>query len=392
MAEARRRRWGGTRAPWRRSRAAALAALAALALGGFAAGAAAQTVHAAAGPDVAAIAPARDAFRAHLGGGTTPGPNGSFGGVRREINWDAVPDGLASPRLLPADFFNLNSPRGVVFAGPVRGFAVSARAADPAGTPPLFANFDPLYGRIFAAFSPERLFVSLGSPVYDVRFFVPGTNRPAVVSGFGAVFTDVDGPDSTWIETFAADGASLGRFRVPAFRGDKSFSFLGVAFPGEPRVAWVRIGAGDHPLDEGGEPPRGDAVAADDFLYSEPIALAGAACVPTPTALCLERGRFRVEARFDTGGAPGVARVASRTREAGTFTFFSPDNLELIVKVLNGCEVNDRYWVFAAAATTLEYSFTVTDTVFDQVKRYAKPLGPPAPAVTDLDGFPGCRQ
>ena len=43
---------------------------------------------------------------------------GDFGGLRREINWDGVPDARADPNPLPADFFNVNSPRGVVFSTP----------------------------------------------------------------------------------------------------------------------------------------------------------------------------------------------------------------------------------------------------------------------------------
>src|SRR2546423_2770021 len=40
---------------------------------------------------------ARDAFRADLGGGTTAGADGSFGGVRREVNWDDVPPAKSAP-------------------------------------------------------------------------------------------------------------------------------------------------------------------------------------------------------------------------------------------------------------------------------------------------------
>ena len=48
----------------------------------------AQTVFSGAGTTAATAA--RDNFRAAIGGGTTAGANGSFGGTRREINWDAV--------------------------------------------------------------------------------------------------------------------------------------------------------------------------------------------------------------------------------------------------------------------------------------------------------------
>lgn len=56
----------------------------------------------AAGGSSAAISPARDAFRAAVGGGSVAGANGSFAGLRREINWDGVPDARADPNPCPA--------------------------------------------------------------------------------------------------------------------------------------------------------------------------------------------------------------------------------------------------------------------------------------------------
>src|SRR5438105_13986311 len=137
------------------------------------------------GAGLAAATAARDQFRADIGGGTVAGANGSFGGLRREINWDGVPDALSAPNNLPANFFNVNSPRGVVFATPGTGFQVSANA----GVVPVeFGNVDPSYPSTFAAFSAQRLFTPLGSNVVDVLFFVSGTNTPATVAGFGSVF------------------------------------------------------------------------------------------------------------------------------------------------------------------------------------------------------------
>src|SRR5438132_13728735 len=149
----------------------------------------AVVVELATGPNAAAVTPARDAFRNDLGGGTVAGANGSFGGLRREINWDGVPDALSAPNNLPANFFNVNSPRGVLFSTPGSGFQVSA---NPGVAPIEFGNVDLTYSSTFGVFSAPRLFTALGSNVVDVNFFVPGSTTPALSRGFGAVFTDVD--------------------------------------------------------------------------------------------------------------------------------------------------------------------------------------------------------
>jgi hypothetical protein len=129
----------------------------------------------AAGADATSITATRDAFRAAVGGGTVAGANGSFGGLRREINWDAVPDARADPNPLPANFFNVNSPRGVEFSTPGTGFLVSANPGQ--STPPLFG-----FPNDFAAYSPSRLFTAVNSNIVDVNFFVPGTSIAATTS------------------------------------------------------------------------------------------------------------------------------------------------------------------------------------------------------------------
>jgi hypothetical protein len=262
-----------------------LAALAAAILAAPATTSASSFVIESAVGDAAAVTAARDAFRTGIGGGTTAGANGSFGGVRREINWDGVPDGFAAPNSLPANFFNVNSPRGVVFATPGTGFQVSANAASIFGVPQ-FGNLDPSYPSEFDAFSPEKLFTALGSNIVDVTFFVPGTTTAALTSAFGAIFTDVDFASTTSIEYFDAANVSLGLFYVPAIAGSETFSFLGVRLAAA-EISRVRITSGNIALGagvtDGG--PR-DVVAMDDFIYAEPGAVAPTA-VPEPASLLL---------------------------------------------------------------------------------------------------------
>src|SRR3982750_203227 len=132
-------------------------------------------VFSASGPNAAAIQATVDAFRANLG---TLNANvaGSFGSGRREVNWDGVPDAFSAPNAFPANFFNSNSPRGVVFGTPGSGFQVSSNTA--VGTVE-FDNINPTYSSMFQVFSPQRLFTSLGSNISDVTFFVPGSTIPA---------------------------------------------------------------------------------------------------------------------------------------------------------------------------------------------------------------------
>jgi hypothetical protein len=123
----------------------------------------------------------------------------------------------------------------------------------------------------------------VGSNITDTFFFVPGTNggTRATVTGFGAIFTDIDRPDgsgpgtkrgnrgaSTLMQFFGADGRLLFSSFVPATPGDGGLSFLGIKF-NDPRIASVRIIAGNvapGPDDD----KTNDIVMMDDFIYGEP--------------------------------------------------------------------------------------------------------------------------
>ena len=347
----------------------------------------AAVVREATGPAPASIQAAVDQFRADLGG-VNNGVGGTFASGRREINWDGVGDAVSSPNNLPANFFNSNSPRGAVFQTPGTGFQVSAKTGNPTLTPLRFGNINPGYPNEFQTFSPERLFTAIGSNVTDVVFFVPGSTTPASVIGFGSVFTDVDSATSTTIQFFDQAGASLGIVAVPAsLPGSQSLSFLGVSFNGGERVGRVRITSGNAPLGPNDAPPGTDVVAMDDFLYGEPQAVS-AGCSSDASTLCLDGGRFKVQvsARTPSQAASLPAGATGITSESGAFWFFSADNLDLLVKVVDGRAVNGKTWVFLGAASNIEYTVTVTDTVTGAVKTYFNPQGALA-SIADIEAF-----
>jgi hypothetical protein len=234
---------------------------------------AAPVVRNAGGPNAAAVQAAVDQFRADLAGANN-GNGSSFVGGRREINWDGAGDAVSSPNNLA---FNAFQGRGAIFNS-VAGFngdnpfILSARLGNPAGAAVRYGDIDPSYTNTFQAFSGERLFVARGSNVIEVRFVIPGTQTPATVSGFGAIFTDVDDNVNTFMEFYDIAGKQLAEAQpVPANNG---LSFLGVSFNGSERVAKVLIRLGNSPLAPGSvDGVNGvDVVATDDFIYGEPRA------------------------------------------------------------------------------------------------------------------------
>ena len=98
-----------------------------------------------------------------------------------------------------------------------------------------------------------------------------------------------------------------------------------------------------------------------------------APCVPSALTLCIDDHpgdrRFQIQAVYQTsqgGGASGTAHAiplaAVGLARGGAFWFFSPDNPELLVKILDGCQINGNKWFFASAATNVGFVATVTDT------------------------------
>ena len=173
--------------------------------------------------------------------------------------------------------------------------------------------------------------------------------------------------------------------------------------PGEGRNQVVEVPIFDDSIQEGNEtvrltlseptggaivdPERGEAtlnILDDDGSTT--------ACAADGDTLCLAGGRFRVEVVWRTVQGTGAGQGIRLNESSGTFWFFDANNTEILVKVLDACQGFDRFWVFFAATTNVDFTLTVTDTRTGLVKQYGNPAGKAADPVQDTFTFATCSQ
>lgn len=206
-----------------------------------------------------------DEFRTLLGDPSNGGTAGEQPAGRREISWDgAGANPFNNKNDFPANFFNTNVKSGAVFTTPGTGFRNDSLK---------FTEVNAAYGAQFGTFSPTKIFSPVGSNVMDVRFQIAGEATPARVTGFGAVFSDVDIAARTTIEYLDGNGVRLAIIAAPVRSDAGGLSFAGAKFS-QPIVARVRItlgtgalGATVNDVSAGG---TADVVVADNFVYGEP--------------------------------------------------------------------------------------------------------------------------
>ena len=128
------------------------------------------------------------------------------------------------------------------------------------------------------------------------------------------------------------------------------------------------------------------------------LALVLLACAAWPVATFAQQpsevlieARFRVSVTWqDHRGRTGNGFPVVTQDRSAIFAFFEADNWELLVKVLNGCSLNEHYWVFASASTNVAYTLEVEDLVSGSRATYSNPLGRAAPAITDTEALRVC--
>lgn len=113
-------------------------------------------------------------------------------------------------------------------------------------------------------------------------------------------------------------------------------------------------------------------------------------CMESAINLCLTEGRFRIEVNWRSSTGSGVGQAQELTSDTGYFWFFAPDNVEMVVKVLDACPQSERFWVFAGGLTDVEIEMKVVDTHTGIIRRYNNPADTPFQPIQDTDAFATC--
>lgn len=111
-------------------------------------------------------------------------------------------------------------------------------------------------------------------------------------------------------------------------------------------------------------------------------------CTAGPNQLCLNNDRFQVRVDWRAGQQSGTGQAVPLTDESGYFWFFDANNVELVIKALDGRGYNGHFWIFYGSLSDTEFTIEVTDTMTGEVRTYRNPQGMLA-SFGDTRAFPG---
>ena len=289
------------------------------------------------------------------------------------------------------------------------------------------SNCDGLFPDFASVFSQ---FNTAGIPIFVASGnggFIDGVSKPACLSSaisVGAVFDANVGVSEPFPPAFCTDSTTAadqitcysnsgipldilapshdanttipGGGYTPSFGGTSAacpyaagvaaqiLSLVPLASPAQLRTALMSTG---HPITDvnGITRNRIDAVQAYQALAS------GGGCVEDTDTACLLNDRFKIEIQWtDFENVTRTAfRASSGTSDSALFYWTNPNNWEVLIKAINACGFNNKFWIYFAAATNVGYRVTVTDTVAGgSPKVYTNPLGNLAQATNDINAFP----
>lgn len=130
--------------------------------------------------------------------------------------------------------------------------------------------------------------------------------------------------------------------------------------------------------------PIGTRLEIDPWvLVAEP-----ATCESARGDACFQGGNVEVSVRWSLeDGIPKRGWSVPMTERAAYFWFFRPTNVELVVKLLDGCAVNGRRWLFVTGLTDVGVEIRVRDFHTWETKRYETSAGTAFAPILDTEAL-----
>lgn len=130
--------------------------------------------------------------------------------------------------------------------------------------------------------------------------------------------------------------------------------------------------------DSGGDPPPAEEEEEGEEGDGGEVTGDTESCQADTETLCLQDGHFEIKVNWRNQHPPfgtGTGHAIQGTPETGYFWFFSPSNVELVVKIIDGHEVNGHDWVFLGSLSDIEYDVAVRNIETGDVKTYTNAAG-----------------
>lgn len=107
----------------------------------------------------------------------------------------------------------------------------------------------------------------------------------------------------------------------------------------------------------------------------------------TDGTICLVNNRFKVRVTYDAGQGSRPMTAIKYTPDSGLFWFDNANNIEVLLKMVNACSFNQKFWVYSGGTTDVGVNITVTDSQNGAVKSYNNVRGTKFVTITDGAAF-----
>jgi hypothetical protein len=267
--------------------------------------------------------------------------------------------GARAQNLVPNPGFDRDISGWTAPQGSVQWFSLDASGSAFSGS----LSAEPLAGASRAGVRSGCFPASPGAYSFQYKFYMPDAG-PSSLGVFLRWYSDES------CSQLIDDSISLGGFHNATWQtiGTSSFGLDAVA-PPQTQSAAVQLST------------IGKAYFDDVSVQRETSCTGGH---------CLHNNRFAVTVRWTVRNQSGNGQQVSLTSDSALFWFFNSDNIEMVVKVLDGCGVNGHYWVFMGGLTNVGVQATVTDVATGMARTYTNTEGIAFQPIQDTLAFATC--